>query len=106
MLGLLVHKALEIVQVLFCVPTDVDKIRSIAADAALLYRLYRDCVGFQLARQSHRLLANAKTAENHSEKIIRSEFTGDRVQLLLREAQFLGEQVERLGILIRVLRGG
>ena len=40
------------------------------------------------------LFANTKTTEYHAEQIIRAKFTRNRIELLLREAQFFGEQIQ------------
>jgi len=53
------------------------------------------------ARRSAHSLADTEAAKNHTKQIVRRERAGDRIQLILREPQFFGEQIECL----RVLRG-
>src|SRR5690606_3785407 len=42
-------------------------------------------------------LADAKTRKDHAEKIVGREFPGDLAQVLLRQPQLLGQQVEVVG---------
>jgi len=40
------------------------------------------------------LFADTETRENHAKQIIRAEFTRDAIQTILRETQFLGEEIQ------------
>ena len=51
------------------------------------------------------LFADTEAAEDDAEEIVGRELAGDAGQLVLRQAQLLGEQVERLVVLQRVLAG-
>jgi hypothetical protein len=53
-------------------------------------------VRFEWQIPSVPLLADTESAENYSEQIVRTKLAGNRVQLILRETQFLGEQIQRL----------
>src|SRR5882757_6299418 len=51
------------------------------------------------------LFSNTKPAENDAQQIVGAELPGDRIQLILCKPQLFGEQIERLRILLCMVRG-
>ena len=56
------------------------------------------------ASLGNRLFSNTKPAEDHPQQIIAGKRPGDAVQRLLRQPQLFGKQVERLRLLVRMVR--